>query len=107
MNQPLILISGAPTSTRTLKERQAPRLDYLEIARLLDAELSYPADTPGLVERFERRTVEVNLGQAWRARRTSTVALSVPFGAVWRPHGIGPSVRKFRGVTSGVALEVA
>lgn len=68
MSRPLILNSGAPTASRALYEGEVPRVDYLEIARLLDAELSYPVSTPGLVEKLERRTVGVNLGQAWRAR---------------------------------------
>ena len=68
MKRPLILVSAAPASTRALHEREAPRLDYLEIARFLDAEVSYPADPPALIEKLERRTLGINFGQAWRAR---------------------------------------
>lgn len=68
MSRPLILNSAAPTSIRALLEREAPRLDYLEIARLLDAEVSYPPVARGLVEKLERHTMGVNVRQAWRAR---------------------------------------
>jgi glycosyltransferase involved in cell wall biosynthesis len=68
VSRPLILVTGSPKSTRALHEAEAPQLDYVEMARQLDAEVSYPRDTPGLVEKLERRTVSVNVGQAWRAR---------------------------------------
>lgn len=68
MSRPLVLNSGVPASTHTLYEKEAPRLDYLEIARSLDADLLYQAESSGVVEKLERRTIGVNFRQAWRAR---------------------------------------
>ena len=68
MSRPLILNPGAPTPTRAVLEGEEPRLDYLEIAGLLDARVSYRPGGGGIIAKLERHTVGVNVRQAWRAR---------------------------------------
>ena len=51
-----------------MDERERPRVDYVEMARLLDAEVSYPSGACGLVKTLERQTIGFNLQQALQSR---------------------------------------
>jgi glycosyltransferase involved in cell wall biosynthesis len=79
---PLVLTSTAPAALPEHGADDAPRSDFIEIARALGAEVSYPAPGEGLLGRIERRTA-TDLRQAWAARRAGAclyVSLSEKVG---------------------------
>jgi glycosyltransferase involved in cell wall biosynthesis len=66
----LILSSTAPGDDAWQDREEAPRVDFVELARLLEARLSYPPTAHALLGGLERR-LGLTLSQALHARRHS------------------------------------
>lgn len=71
--KPLLLTSTPEARTST---DPGPRTDFLELARLLDAEISYPLSGGGLVAKVEEKTAS-DWRQAWSAARRRDVSVFV------------------------------
>lgn len=67
-SRPLVLTSSARGPERLADGLEAPRIDFVELARLLEAPISYPPSAASLLGGVERK-LGLTLGQALRARR--------------------------------------
>src|SRR6476659_3016937 len=79
---PLILSSTPPPVGVDENERDSPRVDFIELARELDAQISYPTPADAPLRGLERK-LGLTVGQAVRARRrdaTMWVSLSEAVG---------------------------
>jgi glycosyltransferase involved in cell wall biosynthesis len=94
---PLVLASTVPTeASPALEPAEAPRTDYVEMARALGGEVLAPARPPGLLGALEERTRRLGYWHlAWRARRRAppvVVSCSEKIGmcvSLLAPHGPG------------------
>ena len=92
-HRPLILVSAKPSADLEGQEGDAPRLDFMELAKLMGADLLHSDDGAGRLESAIQKRMGVSLHQALQARRRGcsvAVSLSEDIGApmAWlRPRG--------------------
>jgi glycosyltransferase involved in cell wall biosynthesis len=70
---PLVLSSTRPAAASSDTGPHAPRVDFIELARMLGAQLSYPRSSPAPLRNLERR-LGLAFGQARRARGEGATA---------------------------------
>jgi glycosyltransferase involved in cell wall biosynthesis len=83
--RPLVLTSTARNASAVHTSKASPRVDFVELAQLLGADLSYPPSVRGLVSTLERRLLHVSVRQAWRARRSRATVLVSLYEGVGTP----------------------